>query len=719
MGNLNNSTKKSSFTNPNFENIQEKIKFAKEIGKGNFNYELPLSGEDDQLGISLINMANSLKESKEKINSLINFQNAILDSTEQSIITRDKSGFITHMNKGAEKMLGYSLEELMGMKTPNAFHIESQIINRAKVLSKELNTKIEPDFNAFVAKANLVGIDRNEWTFVKKDGTTITVDLIVTPIKNEKNEISGYTFVGSDISQSKKNLKEITLLRNALNDTAVVSITNSKGIIEHVNDKFLIASKYTREELIGQNHRILNSGHHPRSFFKKLWETIGKGKIFRGELVNRTKTGELYWEDSTIVPVMNEQNKPIQYISIKQDITKRKQFEKELIESKELAEKLAKVKDEFLSSMSHEIRTPLNGIIGFTNLLIQNPAFPVDQRKQLESIKTSGDILLVIINDILDLAKMDAGKMSLEEISFDLKELVDLIINTFAVKINEKRLNVHLVFHENVPQLVLGDSVRISQILFNFISNAIKFTSPEGNITLEISLNKEEDEYSFIQISVQDSGIGIQPDKVNTVFEPFVQTSNDTSRKYGGTGLGLAIVKKITELMSGTASVESIYGIGSKFTVILPLKKDDTHQSEKIEEPESLEMTSLKNIKVLLVEDNFINQLLAQTVLSQFEAMVTTVENGKLGVEAIEKEDFDIVLMDIIMPEMDGYEATIAIRNLADKSKNSIPIIAVTADVTNTVILKCKESGIDDYISKPFNIYDLYTKILCLVKINK
>ena len=696
--------------------IESKVDFIKEIEKGNFEAKLELSSENDDLGKALIKMNKTIKESNEKINSLMYFQNAILDSTEQSIITRDKTGFITHINKGAEKMLGYTLDELKGMKTPSLFHVKDEVIKRSIALSKELKIVVKPDFDTFVAKANINGIDRNEWTFVKKSGDHIIVDLTVTPIKNDKNEIFGYTFVSSDITQQKKDLREITLLRNALNETAVISISNQKGIIEHVNDKFVEASKYSREELIGQDHRILNSGQHPKSFFAKLWKTIGKGQIFKAEVINKTKTGELYWEDSTVVPVLNEQGKPIQYIAIKQNITQRKLVEAELIKSKELAENLARAKDDFLSSMSHEIRTPLNGIIGFTNLLIQNKDFPVEQRKQLESIKTSSDILLVIINDILDLAKMDAGKMTIEEVPFNLFELAHLILDTFAVKIHDKKLNVQLYFQEKVPYLLIGDSVRISQVLFNFLSNAIKFTPFEGKIDLNISLVKNEKDLYFISISVTDSGIGIPEDKVNSVFVPFEQTSSDTTRKYGGTGLGLSIVKKIAELMKGTVAVESEIGIGSTFTVILPLKKDT---SESTGTPNKIELNdeiSIKNVKVLLAEDNVINQLLAQAVLSQFEVKLTTVEHGKLALDELEKNDFDIVLMDLMMPEMDGYEATIAIRSLIDIKKKSIPIIAVTADVTNSVIERCKDIGMNDYIYKPFDAMDLKTKIWNLLK---
>jgi two-component system, sensor histidine kinase len=391
-----------------------------------------------------------------------------------------------------------------------------------------------------------------------------------------------------------------------------------------------------------------------------------------------------------------------------------------LLEEKERSEQLAIAKDEFMSSMSHEIRTPLNGILGFTNVLLTNKVLPTEYQKQLEMVKISGDILLVIINDILDLAKIDAGKMTVEESPIMIRELSQVILNTFTVKVNEKELNLHLNFDGAIPETLLGDSVRISQVLFNFVSNAIKFTPSRGDVTLSVRLDKENENYCFIELCVSDTGIGIPADKIDTVFAPFVQTSNDTARKYGGTGLGLTIVKKIIDLMNGEVYVESEFGKGSKFRAIIPLRK-------YIGDPETeLVKTDLKTeakhidipehaIRVLLADDNAINRLLVQTVLAPYKMSITAVENGKLAFEAVEQQDFDIILMDLMMPEMDGYEATQAIRKLPEPAKNNIPIIALTAVVTNSVTEKCEETGMNGYISKPFDSNELYRMMLDLI----
>lgn len=391
-----------------------------------------------------------------------------------------------------------------------------------------------------------------------------------------------------------------------------------------------------------------------------------------------------------------------------------------LMAEKERSEKLSAAKDEFMSNMSHEIRTPLNGILGFVNILMADNVLPEEYRKQLEYAKISGDMLLVIINDILDIAKIDAGKMTLEYRSVNLSELSQLIRNTFDTKISEKSLSFSLEVATDVPNVILGDSVRISQILFNFVSNAIKFTPPGGKVELIIDRMTDERGKEFVSLSVTDTGIGIERSKLDDVFDPFVQTSNDTARKYGGTGLGLSIVRKIVSLMEGEVFVESEINKGSRFTALIPLRLPEVSVEEEKQEITQHSVPASekdgRRIHVLLAEDNAINQLIVQTVLKRRDVDVTTVPNGKEAVEAVSGGNFDMVMMDIMMPEMDGYEATQAIRRLADPEKSSIPIVALTAVVTDSVTDKCREVGMDDYLSKPFDPEELYKKILALVR---
>ncbi len=498
---------------------------------------------------------------------------------------------------------------------------------------------------------------------------------------------------------------------------------------------FELNKKETIEEIINAYKPKIHPEDKPH-LRNIIDNTIVKDDTFEYEHRIIKNDGTIKYVFGKGVVFKNEQNKFQRVQGIVQDITERKLIENELNKAKERAENLAKAKDEFMSSMSHEIRTPLNGILGFTNILMNDKNLQPAQIKQLEAIKTSGDILLVIINDILDIAKIESGKMALEHNPINLKELTQLIIDTFAVKINEKNLDIQLNYDSKLTFHLLGDSVRMSQVFFNFISNAIKFTPENGKITLGVEIERDELEETYIKMYVQDSGIGIPKEKLTKVFEPFVQTSDDTARKYGGTGLGLTIVKKIIDLMKGEIFVESEVGKGTKFTIIVPFLKQgykpiisqikEEIKFEDIVVPEKVEFEETTNdfelaesFKVLLAEDNMINQLLAQTVLAQFNFEVTTVENGLLALEAIKTSNFDVVLMDLMMPEMDGYDASIAIRKLDDSTKKSIPIIALTADVTNSVITKCKEIGMDDYMSKPFDSQELKVKIEKLINSKK
>lgn len=390
-----------------------------------------------------------------------------------------------------------------------------------------------------------------------------------------------------------------------------------------------------------------------------------------------------------------------------------------LVEEKERSEQLAMARDEFLSSMSHEIRTPLNGILGFTDLMMKNSSLDSESKKQLEYIKISGDILLVIINDILDLAKIESGQISLYEKSFNLSKLIQLIHDTFATKTQEKGIDFKISIDKKIPTMLNGDSIRVSQILFNLISNAVKFTPAKGKIRVKIKFDREEVGFNCIQVSVKDSGIGIPSDKIDTIFDPFIQVSNDTARKYGGTGLGLTITKKIIDIMNGEIQVKSKLEVGTKFIVNLPFSKGNSNVvvsgASVNKDTTVIPISGDRKIKVLLAEDNRINQILVEKILSKFNFDCVTVGNGSLAVDAVMENDFDVILMDIMMPIMDGYEATSIIRNLEDETKRNIPIIALTAVVTGSIVESSSSVGINKYLSKPFEREELYNVIINLV----
>jgi PAS domain S-box-containing protein len=374
-----------------------------------------------------------------------------------------------------------------------------------------------------------------------------------------------------------------------------------------------------------------------------------------------------------------------------------------------IAENAVKAKQQFLSNMSHEIRTPMNAIIGFTKVLLKTE-LSAKQKEYLSAIKLSGDSLIVLINDILDLAKVDAGKMTFEETPFKMASSISAMLHMFETKIQEKNLELFIEYDNKIPEVLVGDPVRLHQIILNLVSNAVKFTT-KGKITVKVGLLEEDETKVTIEFIVSDTGIGITDDKLVKIFENFQQASSGTARLYGGTGLGLAIVKQLVEAQNGTISVISKIDEGSSFRFILNFFKTNA-AAESDTELVELE-TEIKNIKVLVVEDIPLNQLLMKTLLDDFGFERDIAANGIIAIEKLQSKSFDIILMDLQMPEMNGFEATEYIRN---KLNSKIPIIALTADVTTVDLAKCKAVGMNDYIAKPVDERVLYNKIIGLVK---
>jgi two-component system CheB/CheR fusion protein len=378
-------------------------------------------------------------------------------------------------------------------------------------------------------------------------------------------------------------------------------------------------------------------------------------------------------------------------------------------EATHLAEEAVKAKQQFLSNMSHEIRTPMNAIIGFTKVVLKTE-LTLKQKEYLTAIKLSGNALIVLINDILDLAKVDAGKMTFEEVPFKISSSISAMVHLFETKIEEKNLELVKEYDESIPEVLLGDPVRLNQIILNLVSNAVKFTS-KGKITISVHLLEENEEKVTIEFAVSDTGTGIPKNKTEKIFEKFHQASSDTSRLYGGTGLGLAIVKQLVESQGGHIQVKTEIDKGSTFSFSLRFKKTEAEAEPETELPD-LDPEN-KNIKVLVVEDIALNQLLMKTLLDDLGFERDIAANGKIAIEKLQEKTYDIILMDLQMPEMNGFEATAYIRN---KINSNIPIIALTADVTTVDLEKCKAIGMNDYIAKPVDERLLYSKIVALVK---
>lgn len=398
---------------------------------------------------------------------------------------------------------------------------------------------------------------------------------------------------------------------------------------------------------------------------------------------------------------------------LEQEIQRRETIEIELKKAKELAEEAASAKQQFLSTMSHEIRTPLNGIINTAHMLHDENPRP-DQLENIEILMFSADNLLRLVNDILDFSKIDSGKIEFESVDFELRKLLNGIRQSFEYEIIRKRLRMEVEVDERIPVVIMGDSVRLSQILINLLGNAIKFTNT-GGITISVGMVQETADLCTLQFRVIDTGIGIPADKQQYIFESFTQASSSTTRKYGGTGLGLAITRKLVGLQGGELSLSSEEGMGSTFSFILNFAKST---KEHIADDMVLETTfrSLRGLKVLVAEDNVINQKIVSKYLNKWDVVVELAENGKIAYDKVLENRYDVVLMDLHMPEMSGYDSTSMIRSTEGEYYSSLPIIALTASAFLDERDKIYTFGMSGYIIKPFNPAELYWKIAPFLK---
>lgn len=648
------------------------------------------------------------KRAEEKIQRNEKRFRAMIEQGEDAIAIVSKNGDTIYLSPTNEKILGYTNEEITAQKILDKKHPDD-------------DERLKAIFENLISTPGKV--IHEQWRTLHKNGQWIWLDITLTNLIHEP-EIKGIVI----------NYRNITSIKNA-EQQKVFDENNLKSLINNTNDLMwsvdqnlkLITSNKAFDDLIKlmsggyikKGEDVLsNTGFNPEQL--KRWESFYK-QALSGESfaeIEHTVSPVEFWSEISFYPI-RQHDTVVGVACYSRNITELKKAQmleiahQELIKEKEFAENSKKLKDRFLANMSHEIRTPMNAIIGMTELLTENN-INEEQKECIDVIKLSADSLLSIINDILDFSKIESGKIIFEKDPFELEKLIEGIVQTLHFTINKKSISLNYSIAPNVPAIIIGDVVKLRQILLNLCGNAVKFTQ-QGRIGIDVELSEQNDDNYSILFTVSDTGIGIPEDKLQVIFESFMQATGDTTRRYGGTGLGLTITKQLIELQGGSISVKSKQNEGSQFSFMLTFKKAMENELIPDETDKPYVYRGLEGIKVLLAEDNPMNKILAKKILSKWNLEYDIAENGKIAIEKLAQTYYDIILMDMHMPEMDGYEAAKYIRKEMQPPQSLTPIIAVTANAIVGEEEKCLAAGMDDYISKPLNKKKLYQKMLKLL----
>lgn len=611
-----------------------------------------------------------------------------LELVDVMMVALDNKANITMVNPKTCQILGYEKAELLEKNW-----VETILFNEDNVSLNDRLKFIDTNYP-----------DNFENYVLTKSGDKRLIVWNKTSIKDDEDKTIGILCSGQDVTEQRlSELEKIRLTTAIEASNSSIVITDTKGNIEYVNPYFTKLTGYSLEEAIGQNPRILKSVEIKSEEYKELWETISRGENWKGEFHNIKKSGESYWESAVIAPVKDNSGKIISYIAVKQDITDEIKAHKDLIDAKEKAEESDRLKSAFLANMSHEIRTPMNAILGFSQLL-NTPGLPADDKQSyLNIINNTGNQLLIIIDDIINISRIEAGIIDLNEMEFNLNSVVKDTFETLKVSAQLKEVDLsYSVDLKDDKSIIYTDKGKLSQILINLINNALKFTKAGGYVKFGYRVKSNK-----ILFFVKDSGIGIAQKDQAIIFERFRQIEHK-GKVYGGTGIGLSIVKAFINKMGGKIWLESKIGDGTNFYFELPYQNLYVEDIEVVDIDYHQFYEKLKGKTILIAEDEELNYLLMFEFFKEANVNIMRAENGKDAVEMFKKNsDISLVMMDLKMPVMSGFEATALIK----KINPEIPIIAQTAYAMSTDRAKALDAGCDDYIAKPI-IFEEFIKLI-------